>query len=427
MPTVSSSSRTLALRALLSPIWWTSSGSPMMSPIVMRLFRLAYGSWKIICMRLRCCAQAAALEVGEVAALVEHAAGGGPDELQDGAPGGALAAAALAHEAERLAALDVEREAVHGVHGADLALEHDPAGDGEVDAQVLDADEGVFVQRGGGGAALRWRRSNRHLRRLVLAQLARVEAGREAGGVGGLELGHGRPALVRRQVAARCECAARRQVRQVGRQAGDGLQRVAPRLVEARHALEQPDRVRVVRMLEEGLGRAAFDDAPGVHDQDALAHAGHHAEVVGDHDHRRLVLARELLEQAQDLRLDGHVQRGRRLVGEQQLGVAGQRDGDHHALAHAAAELVWIVLDAAGRLGDAHLAQQLDGAGDRLGVAHVQVHLEALGHQPLDAEHRVQAGDRVLEDHRDVAAADGADVALREREQVAAHELDGDR
>ena len=25
----------------------------MMSPIVMRLFRLAYGSWKIICMRLR--------------------------------------------------------------------------------------------------------------------------------------------------------------------------------------------------------------------------------------------------------------------------------------------------------------------------------------------------------------------------------------
>ena len=45
--------------------------------------------------------------------------------------------------------------------------------------------------------------------------------------------------------------------------------------------------------------------------------------------------------QLQDLGLDGHVERGGRLIGNQH-GVAGQRHGDHGALAHAAGELVGI-------------------------------------------------------------------------------------
>ena len=49
--------------------------------------------------------------------------------------------------------------------------------------------------------------------------------------------------------------------------------------------------------------------------------------------------------QVEDLRLDRHVERGRRLVGDQHLGIAGQRDRDHHALAHAAGELMRIGVD----------------------------------------------------------------------------------
>src|SRR5450759_896554 len=86
----------------------------------------------------------------QVAALVEHAAGGGPDELQDSAPGGALAAAALADQAERLAAADLEVDAVDRVHGAHLVLEDDAAGDGEVDPEVLDRDQGLVAVAGGG-------------------------------------------------------------------------------------------------------------------------------------------------------------------------------------------------------------------------------------------------------------------------------------
>ncbi len=44
-----------------------------------------------------------------------------------------------------------------------------------------------------------------------------------------------------------------------------------------------------------------------------------------------------------------------------QLGVAGQRHGDHHALAHAAGQLVRVLLQPPLRLGDADQAEQLDG------------------------------------------------------------------
>ena len=43
---------------------------------------------------------------------------GGGIQAQDRAPGGGLAAAALADQAQRLAALDVEGDAIHGTHCA---------------------------------------------------------------------------------------------------------------------------------------------------------------------------------------------------------------------------------------------------------------------------------------------------------------------
>ena len=67
-------------------------------------------------------------------------------------------------------------------------------------------------------------------------------------------------------------------------------------------------------------------------------------------------------QQVEDLRLDGDVERRGRLVGDQQRGLAGQRHGDHDALAHAARQAVRIVVDALGRRGDAHQLEHLDGA-----------------------------------------------------------------
>jgi hypothetical protein len=65
-------------------------------------------------------------------------------------------------------------------------------------------------------------------------------------------------------------------------------------------------------------------------------------------------------QQLHDLRLGGHVERGRRLVGDQQLRAAGQRDRDHHALPHAAGQLVRVLVEPPLRRRDADQPEQLD-------------------------------------------------------------------
>ena len=54
----------------------------------------------------------------------------------------------------------------------------------------------------------------------------------------------------------------------------------------------------------------------------ASRHAGDDAQVVRDQDDRRADLVAQLADQVEDLRLDRDVERGRRLVGDQQLGLA---------------------------------------------------------------------------------------------------------
>ena len=65
----------------------------------------------------------------------------------------------------------------------------------------------------------------------------------------------------------------------------------------------------------------------------------------------------------QDLRLHGDVERRRRLVGDQELGLERQAHRDHHALLHAARELVGIVPRAPLGVGNVDRAQQAAGGG----------------------------------------------------------------
>ena len=72
-------------------------------------------------------------------------------------PGRALAAAGLADEPERLAAGDLERDAIHGPDVADVALADDPVADREPDLEVLDPQERHAA--GGGRGTGRGRRA----------------------------------------------------------------------------------------------------------------------------------------------------------------------------------------------------------------------------------------------------------------------------
>jgi hypothetical protein len=96
------------------------------------------------------------------------------------------------------------------------------------------------------------------------------------------------------------------------------------------------------------LGGPHFDDLARIHDVHPIGIAGDHAEVVGDDDQGHAKAPGQVFHQLQDLRLDGHVQRRGGFVGDDQLGLAAQGQGDHDPLAHAD-----------GNLGATHLADLL--------------------------------------------------------------------
>ena len=64
----------------------------------------------------------------------------------------------------------------------------------------------------------------------------------------------------------------------------------------------------------------------------------------------------------ENLRLDGDVERGGRLIRDQELWPAGKRHCDHDALAHAPRELVGIGVRPARGIGNADFGQKLDDA-----------------------------------------------------------------
>ena len=117
-------------------------------------------------------------------------------------------------------------------------------------------------------------------------------------------------------------------------------------VADDREGGRQPGRVRVSRLGEDLVARPALDYATRVHHGDPLAHGRQGRQIVGDEDHRQAEALLKILEQLQHLGLDHHVQRGGGLVGDQQLRVAGQREGDQHALTLAPRQLMRIVLRA---------------------------------------------------------------------------------
>ena len=117
----------------------------------------------------------------------------------------------------------------------------------------------------------------------------------------------------------------------------------------------------------------------------------------------RPALAPLLVEDRHDLGLGGHVERGRRLVGQQQPRLDRQGRGDHHPLQQAARQLVRVLAQAAGGVVDPDVLQQMRPRAARrlLASAHA-VGDQRLGEEVADRAHRVHVRARVLEDHRDV-------------------------
>lgn len=109
------------------------------------------------------------------------------------------------------------------------------------------------------------------------------------------------------------------------------------------------------------IGRAAFDQTAKVKDGDAVGGMADHRKVVGDDQEADAPPALEVGHQVQDLALHADIQARRRLIGDDQRGVQGQRARHADPPRLPARQLMGVTL---GQLrGQAHLRQQAPRLG----------------------------------------------------------------
>ena len=312
--------------------------------MLMRGLSDAYGSWNTICMRWRS-GRIASRSSATISSPSKRTVPlvGGIRFMQQPAERG-LAAAGLAHDAERLAPVDGE------------ATRRRPRGPWRRSARAARRGPGTLDDVGGFEQRLR---SRRH------SSATRGRAASELRGSGGTAASDGRSAptgreaagtSIRRQpvvigeAAARVERAARRQVDHRRRLAADRAQRLVEspsRRGSESHAARRcrgaPTGRRSRRPSPVSTCRPAYmtitsSATPATTPRSWVISMM--AESISS------LMADEHLEH---LGLHGHVERGGRLVGDQQLRVAGDGHGDHRPLAHAAGELVGVHVDALRR------------------------------------------------------------------------------
>ena len=225
------------------------------------------------------------------------------------------------------------------------------------------------------------------------------------------------------RVTAGRESAALGHVQQVDGGSADRLQALAA-AVRRRDRAEQALGVLVTGIVEDLVGRALFADGTRVHDDDLVAELGDDTQVVGDHDDRHAHFLLDILHELQDAGLNGDVQSGRRFVGDQDVGLAGQRHGDHDPLPHAAGELKRVLLHALFRLVDIDQAEHLHRPVPGLLLVAVRVEQDRLHQLMPDRVGRVQAGHGILENDRDLVAADGLHDLLIRADQLLSVEFD---
>ena len=194
--------------------------------------------------------------------------------------------------------------------------------------------------------------------------------------------------------------------------------------VELRACSKQAACIGVGAPGEHRFRHAGFHYGAAIHDQQLLRILGNHAQIMADENQRHGMLGHQLLQQIQNALLNRHIQGRGGLVGHQQIGTAGQSHGNHDALALAAGELVRIFIEPLRSLRNAHPLQQLGGAGASLGAAHSQMKPQRLCHLAADAVHGVEGAHGLLKHHGHAVAAQGAELALAQAQQLLAVQLD---
>ena len=154
------------------------------------------------------------------------------------------------------------------------------------------------------------------------------------------------------------------------------------------------------------VGAGVFHHQAQVHDHHLIGHPADDGQVVADVHDRHAEFLLQILEQFDDLRLNGHIERGSRFVRDQQLGITGQRHCNHGPLTHPAAKLVGIGVDTLFGARNTDAAQNLNRPLAGFLLTDVRnMEQNRLHNLVADGMHWAKGGHRFLEDNADLFAA----------------------
>ena len=175
------------------------------------------------------------------------------------------------------------------------------------------------------------------------------------------------------------------------------------------------------RLLEHIAHHADFHQLTGVHDRHLPAGGGDDGHVMRDHDAGHLDGLLHGDDLFEDLSLRDDVQRGGRLVEDEELGAVQQADDDRHALKHTAGHLMRI--EPVHPLGHVDHPQELhrpvmDFRLRRPGLVNAVDVLNLC----TDAVHGREGVHRLLEDDGNLLPAQPVHLLMGDGDQVLAHE-----
>ena len=122
----------------------------------------------------------------------------------------------------------------------------------------------------------------------------------------------------------------------------------------------------MARIIKHLVYRSEFDDLPRIKHGDSVRNVCDNAEVVSDEHDGIIELFLQILDEFEDLCLNGDVKSSCRLIADENLRLTRKRDCDDYTLTHAARILEGIVVIAVFRIGNAHLLHKFDGFSSRL-------------------------------------------------------------
>ena len=188
--------------------------------------------------------------------------------------------------------------------------------------------------------------------------------------------------------------------------------------VALRPAGQQLPGVSVLGMAKHLRHGAVLDDPALLHHRHTVGETAHQIEIVGDQQHRHRIFLLQMREQLQNLTAQAHVERRCWLIGQQQARLAGQRHRDHGALTLPARELMGKAAGPSFGLGNSGLCQAGDRSLPGLRSRQTLLELQDLSNLIADGKQRIERRHRLLEDHRDLAAAQRLQLTLRQGHQV---------